>query len=67
LVFSVASKTKIAIYDVLGREVAVLVNEIKGPGKYSVNWDASGNASGVYIVRMMAGEFVRSRKMILMK
>ncbi|MFA6978752.1 MAG: S8 family serine peptidase [Ignavibacteriaceae bacterium] len=55
------------IFDVLGREVYVLVNEIKEPGKYSVDFDASKLSSGVYIYYMNAGSFTSSKKMILTK
>jgi M6 family metalloprotease-like protein len=64
---SAVSKTKITIYDMLGREVAVLVNETKGPGRYSVEWDARRNASGFYICRMVAGDYVGTRKLVLVK
>jgi hypothetical protein len=55
------------VYDVLGREVATLVNEIKEPGEYSVQWDASGFSSGVYFFRIHAGDFLTTRKMLLAK
>ncbi|PIS45558.1 MAG: peptidase S8, partial [Ignavibacteria bacterium CG08_land_8_20_14_0_20_37_9] len=55
------------IFDVLGREVSVLVNEIKEPGKYSINFDASKLSSGVYIYLLSAGNFISSKKMILTK
>jgi hypothetical protein len=63
----VASKTTIIIYDVLGREVAQLVHEAKGPGQYEVTWDASGFPSGMYICRMTAGSFTTARKIVLVK
>ncbi len=52
------------VYDVLGREVAVLVNDARPPGVYTVRWDASGYASGVYMYRLQAGTFVKTKKMI---
>jgi aminopeptidase N len=55
------------VYDLLGREVAVLVNERKAPGSYTVRFDASGLASGVYFYRLKAGEFVQTRKLVLQK
>jgi hypothetical protein len=61
------SDVKITVYDVLGREVAVLVNERKQPGSYEVSFDGSALASGVYVYRLMAGQYVESRKMVLMK
>jgi photosystem II stability/assembly factor-like uncharacterized protein len=63
----VASNVKLVIYDLLGREVAVLVNERRAPGYYQDTFDASGLASGVYIYRLTAGSFVQSRKMLLIK
>jgi hypothetical protein len=58
---------RLAVYDVLGREVAVLVNERKEPGNYTVRFDGSGLASGVYIYRMAAGAFVEARRMVLVR
>ncbi|NCS82685.1 MAG: T9SS type A sorting domain-containing protein, partial [Ignavibacteria bacterium] len=55
------------IFDVLGREVSVLVNEIKEPGKYSINFDASELSSGVYIYLLNTGNFISTKKMILTK
>jgi len=67
----------LVVYDVLGRDVATLVNERQAPGSYSVQFpargrsafagDASGLSSGVYIYRLTAGQQVESRKMVLMK
>jgi hypothetical protein len=45
----------LSVYDLLGREVALLVNEKKAPGSYEVKFDASGLASGVYLCRLQAG------------
>jgi hypothetical protein len=53
---SVFGQVKITVHDILGREVAVLVDETKNPGDHTVTWDASGFASGVYIVRMTDSE-----------
>ncbi len=55
------------VYDILGREVATLVNERKAPGNYEVRFDASGLSSGVYVYRLTAGEFSQSRKMLVLK
>ena len=55
------------IYDILGSEVATLVNEEKVAGKYEVNFNASSLASGVYIYKIQAGTFINSKKMILLK
>jgi hypothetical protein len=58
---------RLAVYDVLGHEVAVLVNEPKMPGTYQVRFDASGLASGVYFCRMNAGSFVATKAMVLVR
>jgi hypothetical protein len=55
------------VYDVLGREVAVLVNEKKQPGTYTVQFDGSALASGVYFYRLKAGSSVQSRKMLIVR
>jgi photosystem II stability/assembly factor-like uncharacterized protein len=62
-----ASNTKLVVYDLLGREVAVLVNEKKAPGSYEVTFDAEGLSSGVYFYRLEAGSFVQIKKMVLLK
>ena len=51
----------------LGNEVAILVNEEKDRGVYSVNFDASNLATGIYVYRLQAGSFVETKKMVLMK
>ena len=53
------------VYDVLGNEVAVLVNEEKPAGSYEVEFDASGLSSGVYFYKLQAGQFVQTRKMLM--
>ncbi len=59
--------TMLTVYDVLGREVAALVHEVKQPGRYIVQWDAGGMASGLYMYRLQAGSFVDVKKLILLK
>ncbi len=58
---------KLVVYDLLGREVKTLVNEIKSPGKYIVSFDASSLSSGVYFYKMTAGEFTNVKRMVLVK
>lgn len=58
---------RLAAYDLLGREVVVLVNEKKAPGSYEVTFDGSHLASGVYLYRLQAGDFVSTKKMLLVK
>ncbi len=60
-------KVKITMYDLLGREVSVPVNEFKKAGSYSLNFNGSGLASGVYFYKIEAGSFVESKKMMLVK
>ena len=55
------------VYDILGKEVAALVNENKGAGYYSVHFDASKLSSGLYIYRLRVNNFVESKKMLLTK
>jgi hypothetical protein len=55
------------VYDLLGREVATLVNETQAPGRYTVRFDGSALASGIYFTRLQAGSLVTMRKMILVK
>lgn len=55
------------VYDLLGREVATLVNEAKQPGTYDVTFDATNLPSGVYFYRLTAGEFVATRKLVLLR
>ena len=55
------------VYDVLGNEVATLVNKEKSPGTYEVNFDASNLSSGIYYYQLRAGKFVQTKKMILLK
>jgi len=62
-----AGWVRLAVYDLLGREVAVLVNDRKEPGNHSVQWDATGMSSGVYLCRFKAGSFVETRAMLLLR
>jgi len=62
-----SSDVKVIVYDMLGREAAVLVNSSVEAGNYSVNWNASDLSSGMYMVRMTAGDFVSTQKLMLVK
>jgi hypothetical protein len=55
------------VYDVLGNEVATLVNEEKPAGEYEVEFDGSELSSGIYFYQLKTGSFIESKKMILMK
>ncbi len=62
-----SSNVSVKIYDIMGREVATLVNEYRGTGSYIVNWNASGSSSGVYFYKLVAGNFTETKKMVLSK
>jgi hypothetical protein len=62
-----ASNAKLTIYDLLGREVAMLVNERREAGVHEVKFDGSNLASGVYFYRLEAGGFVSTKKMQVLK
>ncbi len=67
--FSLAREqhVRLKVYDVLGKEVATLVDASKPAGIYSVRFAANGLVSGVYFVRMRAGEFTQTRRLLLMR
>ncbi len=55
------------IFDLLGREIAALVNERKEPGEYIVSWDAGNLPSGIYFYRLTAGQVTATKKMLLVR
>jgi hypothetical protein len=55
------------VYDVLGNEIATLVNEELKPGNYTQTFDASRLASGVYFYRLVAGSFTDTKKLIVLR
>jgi len=61
------ARVVLKICNILGQEVAELVNEEKQPGVYEVNWNASGFANGVYFYRLEAGRYTETKKLVLMK
>jgi ligand-binding sensor domain-containing protein len=61
----VVSDAKLVVYDILGREVSVLVNERRDAGVHDVKLDATGLSSGVYFYQLRAGEFVQTKKLLL--
>ena len=67
--YSVSNKqfVTIKVFDMLGREVALLVNGEKEPVTYTTEFATTGLASGTYIYRMQAGEFVQTKKMVILK
>lgn len=58
---------RISVYDVLGKEIKLLINEQKNPGRYEIIFDAKELAGGIYYYSIRTGEFSQSKKMILLK
>jgi hypothetical protein len=58
---------KLKVYDIMGREVKVIVNEVKQAGYYSVDFDGSNLASGVYFYRLQCGSFNETKRMVIIK
>jgi hypothetical protein len=67
--YELASETRVTLklYDIVGREVITLVDEVKPAGEYQVSFDGSGLPSGVYIYRIETGKYVQARKLILLR
>ena len=62
-----ARRVSIAVYNLRGEEVARLIDNVQSVGNYSVTWNASNVSSGIYFYRLQAGDFVQTRKMVLLK
>jgi hypothetical protein len=62
-----ASKVRLSVYDILGREVSVLVDQRRDAGVYEVKFDGSNLASGVYFYQLRAGDYISTKKLLLMK
>jgi hypothetical protein len=58
---------QIKVYDLLGKEVSTLVSEYRDAGSYNVDFDASNLTCGIYLYKLQAGDFVQTKKMLLMK
>ncbi len=67
--FTLARHTNVElkVFDLLGREVAILVDEALGSGTHEVVFDADDLPSGIYIYRIQTGEFVQARKLTILK
>jgi predicted lipoprotein with Yx(FWY)xxD motif len=63
----VTGNVTLKIYDMLGREVAILVNEVKEPGAYELKWNAANVPSGIYLYKLSAGNYTQTRKLVLLK
>jgi hypothetical protein len=62
-----ASEVRLSVFDMLGREVSVLVNERREAGVHEVRFDASGLSSGVYLYKLQAGDAVQTRKLAFVR
>ena len=62
-----SSTVRLSVYDLLGREVSVLVDESRNAGVHETTYDAVGLSSGVYFVRMQAGSFVETKTLLLIR
>ena len=67
--FSIPKEVQVnlSVYNILGEKVKELKNEVMKPGYFEVEFDASALASGVYLYRITAGDFVQTKKMVLLK
>lgn len=63
----IKSFVNIKIYDMLGKELLTLINENKNPGRYSVNFDAGSLSTGIYLYKITAGEYKKTKKMLFLK
>jgi len=63
----VSGMVNLKVYDILGNEIALLVNEEKSPGYHKVTFDASKNASGIYYYKLQTGDYISVKKMVLLK
>ncbi len=63
----VRAHVRLSVFDLLGREVITLVDEVKSAGSYSARFDGSGLTSGVYFYRLQAGQFLEAKRLVLLK
>ena len=63
----VDATVNIIVYDLQGRIAAELISGMKPAGYYTLNWDASDQASGIYFVKLMTAEFTKTQKLMLVK
>ena len=62
-----SQKVTLKVYDILGREVAALINKNHSSGKYKINFDAEALTSGLYIYQLKVGNYIQAKKMLLLK
>ena len=65
--FNKTAYVSLRVYDILGRKIATLVNDVKTSGNYEVNFDASSLSSGTYFYVLSAGQYFETKKMLLVK
>ena len=58
---------QIVVYDLSGKQIESLINESQSPGYHSINWNADNHPSGMYFITMIAGEYVNTQKLMLVK
>jgi hypothetical protein len=63
----VSSNVKVAVYDLYGRELEILINDTLLPGNYEINWNAESFSSGVYLYKMVADNFADTKKLFILK
>jgi len=64
---SIGNPVVLEVYDLMGREIQTLVNELLQPGTYEVSFDGSSYSSGIYFYKLTSGEFQDTKRMILLK
>lgn len=65
--YATSLRVTLKVYDVLGKEITILVNEEKPAGSYEVEFNATGLSSGIYFYQLNAGSFTKTKKMILLR
>jgi len=63
----IKSKVEINVYDIMGNEVDILLNDVVPSGIQSVSWDAKDQPSGIYFIRMLSENFIEYKKTMLLK
>ena len=61
------SQVIVSVYDIQGRKVAVLHNDLKSPGFYEIKWDAAQHPSGVYFIEMLSDDFRQIKRVLYIK
>jgi len=65
--YSYGENVSLIVYDLLGRKIKTLINKKQNPGNYSIQFDGNGLASGIYYYKLQSGNFLETKKMILLK